>query len=189
VTSSPLPFYLNRPPALGPIALPHPVPARTESACSDAGSVPVDLQTAHLPNGCRVLPGTGRAWPNRPSVKTRRRLVVHGGFVVDDGRMRRLEQHARRLGFDDLRSLLQHRCDTGHSVLRLARELGVSEWTVTQALATLGVALLPRPQLLASHLCTLRAQGNVRERARVPIVRDWPGPLLRTPCGFFWALL
>lgn len=69
--------------------------------------------------------------------------------MVDDGRTRRLGQQARRLGFTDLRSYLQTRCDTGHSVPRLAQELGVSEWTITQALATLGVVLPPRPERLA----------------------------------------
>jgi AraC-like DNA-binding protein len=76
-------------------------------------------------------------------------LVIHGGFVVDDGRTRRLEQHARQLGFPELRGYLQIRCDTGYSVPGLARELGVSDWTVTQALATVGVVLPPRPQRLA----------------------------------------
>ncbi len=69
--------------------------------------------------------------------------------MVDDGRTRRLEQHARRLGFDDLHSFLQTRCDTGCSDPRLAQELGVSEWIVTQALGTLGVVVPPRPERLA----------------------------------------
>jgi AraC-like DNA-binding protein len=69
--------------------------------------------------------------------------------VVDDGRIRRLEQRAGDHGFGNLRSYLQTRCDTGYSVPGLAQELGVSEWTVTQALTTLGVVLPPRPQRLA----------------------------------------
>jgi len=69
--------------------------------------------------------------------------------VVDDGRVRRLEQHARQLRYAELRSYLQARCDSGHSVPGLARELGESEWTVTQVLATLGIVLPPRPQRLA----------------------------------------
>src|SRR6266536_206754 len=72
-----------------------------------------------------------------------------GGFVVDDGHVRRLEQHARHLGFDGLRSYLQTRCDGGHSVPGLARELGESEWTITQVLTALGIVLPPRPQRLA----------------------------------------
>jgi AraC-like DNA-binding protein len=96
-----------------------------------------------------VPPGTTKAWvtPRPPQIP--RQLVIHGGFVVDDGRTRRLEHRARRLGFPDLRSYLQARCDIGHGVPRLARELGESEWTITQALTTLGVVLPPRPQRLA----------------------------------------
>jgi AraC-like DNA-binding protein len=69
--------------------------------------------------------------------------------VVDDGGIRRLERHTGQLGFADLRSYLQTRCDTGHSVPRLAQELGESEWTIGQALTTLGIVLPPRPQQLA----------------------------------------
>jgi AraC-like DNA-binding protein len=76
-------------------------------------------------------------------------LLLHGGFIVNDGRTRRLERHARGLGFADLRGFLQTRCDCGHSVSALAHELGVSEWTVTKALATLGITLPPRPERLA----------------------------------------
>jgi AraC-like DNA-binding protein len=69
--------------------------------------------------------------------------------VVDDGRVRQLQRCVGQLGFADLRSYLQARCDSGHSVPGLARELGESEWTITQALATLGIVLPPRPQRLA----------------------------------------
>ncbi len=69
--------------------------------------------------------------------------------MVDDGRIRRLERRARHLGFADLRSYLQTRCDTGHSVPGLAQELGESEWIVTHALAALGISLPPRPERLA----------------------------------------
>ena len=76
-------------------------------------------------------PGTTKAWVTPRPAATPRQLVIQGGFVVDDdGRVRRLEQHAHRLGFHDLRSYLQARCDTGHSLPRLAQELGVSDWTV-----------------------------------------------------------
>jgi predicted DsbA family dithiol-disulfide isomerase len=76
-------------------------------------------------------------------------LVVHGGFLVDDSPVRWLARRARHLGFHNLRSYLQARCDSGHSMPRLARELGESEWTITQALATPGVVLPPRPERLA----------------------------------------
>jgi AraC-like DNA-binding protein len=78
-------------------------------------------------------------------------MVVRGGFLVDDGHTRRLEQHARRCGYPDLRRYLQARCNTGYSVRGLAQELGVSEWTITQALATLGIVLPPRPERLAQQ--------------------------------------
>jgi AraC-like DNA-binding protein len=69
--------------------------------------------------------------------------------VVDDGRSRRLEQQARRLGHPDLRSYLQSRCDAGYSVPALAEEVGESEWTISQALATQRVTLPSRPEQLA----------------------------------------
>lgn len=84
--------------------------------------------------------------------------------MVDDGRTTRLERHARRLGFPDLRGYLQTRCGSGHSVPRLAQELDVSEWTVTQALATLGITLPPRPERLARQR---RRYAEERIAARV----------------------
>jgi len=84
--------------------------------------------------------------------------------VVDGGRVRRLQRRARLLGFPDLRSYFQGRCDTGYSVPALARELGVSDWTVTQALATEDVALPPRPQRLAQQR---RRHAEQRIAARV----------------------
>jgi AraC-like DNA-binding protein len=96
-----------------------------------------------------VCPGTTKAWVTPRPAPTPRQLVIGSGFVVDDGRVRRLEQQARHLGFYDLRSYLQSRCDAGHSVPGLAQELGESEWTVTKALTTLGVVLSPRPERLA----------------------------------------
>jgi len=96
-----------------------------------------------------VPPGTTKAWVTPRPGETSRQLVIQGGFLVDDGRVRRLEQRGRRLGFPGLRSYLQTRCDTGYSIPGLARELGVSDWTVTQVLETLGVVPPPRPQRLA----------------------------------------
>jgi AraC-like DNA-binding protein len=84
---------------------------------------------------------------------------------VDGGRIGRLEQQARRLGFDDLRGFLQIRCDAGHSIPRLAQELGVSQPTVTQALATLSVALPPRPQRLS-----LQRRGHAQQRIALRVI-------------------
>ena len=111
-----------------------------------------------------VAPGTTKAWVTPRPAETSRQLVIQGGFLVDSGRVRRLERRARHLGFHDLRSYLQTRCDAGHSVPGLARELGVSEWTITKALATLGVVLPPRPERLALQR---RRHAEERVAARV----------------------
>jgi hypothetical protein len=71
--------------------------------------------------------------------KTGRRLVIQTSFVVDGGRSRRLGDRARALGFADIQSYLQARCDAGWSVPALAEELGVSEWHAGQALAVSGL--------------------------------------------------
>ncbi len=92
--------------------------------------------------------------------------MIHGGFVVDDGRTRRMERHAQRLGFANLRSYLQAGCDTGVSIPALAAQLGVSDWTVKQALHAQGVVLPARPQRLARQrrrFTTQRIAGRVAE--------------------------
>jgi hypothetical protein len=99
-----------------------------------------------------VVPGgTGNAWANPQAAETPRRLVLAGGFVVDGGRGRRLDERARVLGFEDLRGYLQARCDAGTSVPRIAAELGVGDWQVQAALTRLRVRLAPHPQRLAAH--------------------------------------
>jgi hypothetical protein len=94
---------------------------------------------------------TGNAWASPRPAEIDRRLVLEGGFVVDGGRDRRLEERARVLGFDELLAYLQARCDAGHSVPQLAAELGLSDWQVGAALARLAVRLAPRPQRLAAQ--------------------------------------
>jgi hypothetical protein len=74
---------------------------------------------------------------------------VTGGFTPMPPDQWTLDQRARAHGYAGLRGYLQARCDTGYSVPGLARELGVREWTITQALSTLGVVLPPRPERLA----------------------------------------
>jgi Type II/IV secretion system protein len=98
-----------------------------------------------------VSGGTGRAWANPQPAETPCRLVLEGGFVVDGGRDRYLEERAGALGFDDLREYLQVRCDTGHSIPRIAAELGVRDWQVRAALSRLPVRLASRPQRLAAQ--------------------------------------
>jgi Berberine and berberine like len=95
--------------------------------------------------------GTGNAWANPQPAETPRRLVLGGGFVVDGGRDRHLEECVRALGFNDLRGYLQSRCDVGDSVPRIATELGVSDWQVQAALTRVSIRLAPRPQRLAAQ--------------------------------------
>jgi AraC-like DNA-binding protein len=104
-----------------------------------------------LPIRVALSGGTGNAWANPQPAETRRRLVVEGGFGVDGGRRRRLDDRARVLGFEDLRGCLQARCDAGASVPRMAAELGVRDWQVQAALSRLAVRLAPRPQRLAAQ--------------------------------------
>jgi AraC-like DNA-binding protein len=62
-----------------------------------------------------------------------------------------LDERARVLGFEDLRGYLQARCDTGHSIPRIATELGVRDWQVHAALSRLAVRLAHRRQRLAQQ--------------------------------------
>ncbi len=87
--------------------------------------------------------------------------------MVDGGRGRHLEERAGALGFDDLRAYLQARCDAGHSVPRIAAELGVRDWQVQAALARLHVRLAPRPQRLAAQR---RRYTEERIAARVAVL-------------------
>jgi transcriptional regulator of acetoin/glycerol metabolism len=61
-----------------------------------------------------------------------------------------MTERARVLGFKDLRAYLQAGCDAGHSIPRIATELGVRDWQVQAALARLAVRLAPRSQRLAA---------------------------------------
>ena len=55
------------------------------------------------------------------------------------------------LGFEDLHGYLQARCDAGHSIPRIATELGVRDWQVHAALSRLAVRLAHRRQRLAQQ--------------------------------------
>jgi hypothetical protein len=78
-----------------------------------------------------------------------RQLVLAGGFVVDGGHGRRLDERADALGFEDLRGYLRDRCDAGYGLPRIATELGIGDWQVQAALARSGVRLASRPDRLA----------------------------------------
>jgi hypothetical protein len=107
------------------------------------------LVTASLPI---VVGGmTGNAWASPQPAETPRRLALEGGFVVDGGRSRRLQERADSLGFEDLRGYLQARCDAGYSIPRIASELEVSDWEMQAALARSWVRLASRPQRLAAQ--------------------------------------
>lgn len=95
--------------------------------------------------------GTGNAWARPRPAQTPGRLVLAGGFAVDGGRDRRLQERTSALGFGDLRGYLQARCDAGTSIPQIAVELGVGDWQVQAALSRLVVRLAPRPQRLAAQ--------------------------------------
>ncbi len=71
--------------------------------------------------------------------------------MVDGGRDRHLKERPGALGFEDLEAYLRARCDAGHSIPRIATELGVSDWQAQAALARSGVRLPPHPQRLAQQ--------------------------------------
>jgi hypothetical protein len=60
-----------------------------------------------------------------------RHLVISGGFTIDGGQQRHLDQQARRLGFADLRACLHALLDDGWSIPLLA--LGGSSVTAVTA--------------------------------------------------------
>jgi len=103
--------------------------------------------------GLLVGGGNPNAWEARPPAGSRttpcRRLVVSGGFRVDGGRYRQLEQRAKRLGFADLPTCLQVLSDAGYSLPRLAEKLSTTPWRVERALTDLGIQLPDRPARLA----------------------------------------
>jgi AraC-like DNA-binding protein len=93
-----------------------------------------------------------------------RRLVIDGGFRVDGGRYRQLEERARRLGFADLRTCLQVLSDSGCSVPQRAEDLDTTPWQVSRALRELGVRLQDRRARLALQR-QRAAEKRVTERA------------------------
>src|SRR6266540_3509553 len=99
-------------------------------------------------SGLLVGGGNPNAWETRPPAGSRttpcRRLVVSGGFRVDGGRYRQLEQRAKRLGFADLPTCLQVLSDAGYSLPRLAEKLSTTPWRVERALTDLGIQLPDR---------------------------------------------
>jgi hypothetical protein len=77
-----------------------------------------------------------------------RRLVLSGGFTVDDARHRHLDQQARRLGSADLRACLQALLDDGWSIPQLATHLNTTQAAIRRAIADHQVRQLPRGERL-----------------------------------------
>jgi len=80
-----------------------------------------------------------------------RRLTIKGGFTVDDGRRRDLQQQARRLGFADLRACLQALLDDGWSVPQLATHLATTQAAIRRAITDYRIHQPPRRQQLAGQ--------------------------------------
>jgi hypothetical protein len=93
-----------------------------------------------------------------------RRLLITGGFTVDDGRRRDLNQQARRLGFADLRACLRVLLEDGWSVPQLAAHLGVTPAAIRRAITDHHFHQLPHQELLA-HQRQRAAQQRVAARA------------------------
>jgi hypothetical protein len=118
--------------------------------------------TAHFPP-C-ATPGTPSAWVTPPPASLPRRLVLNGGFTVDDGHHRHLDQQASRLGFGDLRACLQAVLDDGWSIPQLATHLDTTQAAIRRAIADHHLGLPPRRQQLArqrQRAAQLRATARV----------------------------
>jgi hypothetical protein len=68
-------------------------------------------------------------------------------------------------GFEDLRGYLQARCDTGHSIPRIATELGVRDWQVHAALSRLAVRRTPAERAASDEGRRVQAVGWQTRRA------------------------
>jgi hypothetical protein len=130
-----------------------------------------------LPIRVALSGGTGNAWANPPPAGTPRRLVLEGGFAVDGGPARHLQERAGALGFNDLRAYLQARCDAGHGIPGIATELGVGDWQVQAALTRLQTRLAPLPERRAAHRrrhTEERIAARVLELASSTCRPTWP---------------
>jgi hypothetical protein len=78
-----------------------------------------------------------------------RRLRITGGFRVDSGHYRHLDQQARRLGFADLRACLHTLLENGWSIPQLATHLDTTQAAIRRAIDDLRLRQLPRREQLA----------------------------------------
>jgi hypothetical protein len=92
-----------------------------------------------------------------------RRLVIKGGFCVDDGHHYQLNEQARRLVFADLRACLQALLEDGWSVPQLAAYLTTTQAAIRRAIATHHLHQPPRRQRLARQR-QRAAQQRVADR-------------------------
>ncbi len=122
-----------------------------------------------------------------------RGLTISGGFTVDDGHHRHLDQQARRLGFADLRGCLQALLDDGWSIPQLATHLDTTQAVIRRAIADHQVRQLPRRQQLArqrQHTALQRAATRMAELGSAGVSsaarHAWPSsasPRWRNTCG------
>jgi hypothetical protein len=89
------------------------------------------------------------------------------------------------LGFDDLRSYLQARCDIGNSVPRIATELGVSDWQVQAAPTRLPIRLAPTAAAGSTAAATRRG-AHCRPCDRVGLHRGGRLPVIEV--GAYWRI-
>jgi hypothetical protein len=105
------------------------------------------------PDGGGSPGAVGRPAPkrmgNNPTRPLPRRLAVRGGFTVDDGRSRHLDQQASRLGFADLRGCLQTLLDDGWSIPRSPSISTAPQTAIRRAITDHNVHRPPRRQELA----------------------------------------
>jgi len=95
-----------------------------------------------------------------------RRLAIKGGFTATDTHQRHLDQHARRLGFADLRACLQALLDDGWSIPQLATHLDTTQTAIRAAIKDHHIRQPPRRQQLArqrQHAAQQRVVTRVAE--------------------------
>src|SRR6266508_6779523 len=90
-------------------------PPSCRPTITDPGGIVAARRSSSVALALAIPGGTGNAWASPQAAETTRRLVFEGGFVVDGGRDRRLQERTISLGFDDLRGYLRARCDAGTS--------------------------------------------------------------------------
>jgi AraC-like DNA-binding protein len=94
-------------------------------------------------------PGTPSAWATPPAAHLPGRLTINGGFTVIDAQQCRLDQHAKWLGFADLRGCLQALLDDGWSIPQLATHLHTTQATIRRAITDYHITQPSRRQQLA----------------------------------------